>query len=87
MPPLDPGVPIARDLIFIIYLELGIVPRLPAAVLSTGLPIVAILSVSSRPCARHRDARAARYEAVQLFVTTTGQEVPEAHFSCRDVGM
>ena len=33
--------------IFITYLEQGIVPRLPTAVLSTGLMIVAILSVSS----------------------------------------
>ncbi|HLG82320.1 MAG TPA: glycosyltransferase family 2 protein [Bradyrhizobium sp.] len=33
--------------IFITYLEQGIVPRLPTAVLSTGLMIAAILSVSS----------------------------------------
>ena len=33
--------------IFITYVEEGIVPRLPTAVLSTGLMIVAILSVSS----------------------------------------
>jgi glycosyltransferase involved in cell wall biosynthesis len=33
--------------IFITYLEEGLVPRLPTAVLSTGLMIVAILSVSS----------------------------------------
>lgn len=33
--------------IFITYLEQGIVPRLPTAVLSTGLMIVAILSISS----------------------------------------
>src|SRR5690349_17487924 len=33
--------------IFITYLELGIVPRLPTAVLSTGLMIVAMLSLSS----------------------------------------
>ena len=33
--------------IFITYLEEGIVPRLPTAVLSTGLMIVAILSMSS----------------------------------------
>jgi glycosyltransferase involved in cell wall biosynthesis len=33
--------------IFITYLEQGIVPRLPTAVLSTGLMIIAILSVSS----------------------------------------
>jgi len=33
--------------IFITYLELGIVPRLPTAVLSTGLMIVAMLSISS----------------------------------------
>jgi glycosyltransferase involved in cell wall biosynthesis len=33
--------------IFVTYLEFGIVPRLPTAVLSTGLMIVAILSVSS----------------------------------------
>jgi glycosyltransferase involved in cell wall biosynthesis len=33
--------------IFITYLEQGIVPRLPTAVLSTGLMIVAMLSVSS----------------------------------------
>ncbi len=33
--------------IFITYLEQGIVPRLPTAVLSTGLMIVAILSMSS----------------------------------------
>ncbi|WP_024508286.1 glycosyltransferase family 2 protein [Bradyrhizobium sp. ARR65] len=33
--------------IFITYLEQGVVPRLPTAVLSTGLMIVAILSVSS----------------------------------------
>jgi glycosyltransferase involved in cell wall biosynthesis len=33
--------------IFITYLEQGIVPRLPTAVLSTGLVIVAMLSVSS----------------------------------------
>jgi glycosyltransferase involved in cell wall biosynthesis len=33
--------------IFITYLEQGIVPRLPTAVLSTGLMIVAILAVSS----------------------------------------
>ncbi|MBV8918864.1 glycosyltransferase family 2 protein [Bradyrhizobium sp.] len=33
--------------IFITYLEQGIVPRLPTAVLSTGLMIVAMLSISS----------------------------------------
>ena len=33
--------------VFITYLEQGIVPRLPTALLSTGLMIVAILSVSS----------------------------------------
>jgi glycosyltransferase involved in cell wall biosynthesis len=33
--------------IFITYLEEGIVPRLPTAVLSTGLMIVAVLSISS----------------------------------------
>jgi glycosyltransferase involved in cell wall biosynthesis len=33
--------------IFITYIELGIVPRLPTAVLSTGLMIVAMLSISS----------------------------------------
>ncbi len=33
--------------IFITYLEEGLVPRLPTAVLSTGLMIVAVLSVSS----------------------------------------
>jgi len=33
--------------IFITYLELGIVPRLPTAVLSTGLMILAMLSISS----------------------------------------
>ncbi len=33
--------------VFITYLEQGIVPRLPTAVLSTGLMIVAMLSVSS----------------------------------------
>jgi glycosyltransferase involved in cell wall biosynthesis len=33
--------------IFVTYLEEGIVPRLPTAVLSTGLMIVAILSISS----------------------------------------
>jgi glycosyltransferase involved in cell wall biosynthesis len=33
--------------VFITYLEQGIVPRLPTAVLSTGLMIVAILSMSS----------------------------------------
>jgi glycosyltransferase involved in cell wall biosynthesis len=33
--------------IFVTYLEAGIVPRLPTAVLSTGLMIVAILSLSS----------------------------------------
>ncbi len=33
--------------IFVTYLEQGIVPRLPTAVLSTGLMIVAVLSVSS----------------------------------------
>jgi hypothetical protein len=33
--------------VFVTYLEQGIVPRLPTAVLSTGLMIVAMLSVSS----------------------------------------
>jgi O-antigen/teichoic acid export membrane protein len=33
--------------IFVNYLETGLVPRLPTAVLSTGLMIVAVLSVSS----------------------------------------
>jgi len=33
--------------VFITYLEQGVVPRLPTAVLSTGLMIVAMLSVSS----------------------------------------
>ena len=33
--------------ILITYVEQGIVPRLPTAVLSTGLMIVAVLSVSS----------------------------------------
>ena len=33
--------------ILVTYLEQGIVPRLPTAVLSTGLMIVAVLSVSS----------------------------------------
>jgi hypothetical protein len=33
--------------VFITYLEQGIVPRLPTALLSTGLMIVAMLSVSS----------------------------------------
>ncbi len=33
--------------VFVTYLEQGVVPRLPTALLSTGLMIVAILSVSS----------------------------------------
>ena len=33
--------------VIITYLEQGIVPRLPTAVLSTGLMIVAVLSISS----------------------------------------
>jgi hypothetical protein len=33
--------------IFITYLEQGIVPRLPTAVLSTGLMILSVLSISS----------------------------------------
>ena len=33
--------------IFVTYVQEGIVPRLPTAVLSTGLMIVAILSMSS----------------------------------------
>jgi hypothetical protein len=33
--------------VFVTYLEEGIVPRLPTAVLSTGLIILAMLSVSS----------------------------------------
>jgi hypothetical protein len=33
--------------ILVVYLETGLVPRLPTAVLSTGLMIVAVLSVSS----------------------------------------
>jgi glycosyltransferase involved in cell wall biosynthesis len=33
--------------ILVVYLEIGLVPRLPTAVLSTGLMIVAVLSVSS----------------------------------------
>jgi uncharacterized membrane protein len=33
--------------VFITYFEQGIVPRLPTAVLSTGLMIVAMLSISS----------------------------------------
>ena len=33
--------------IFVTYLELGVVPRLPTAVLSTGLMTVAMLSISS----------------------------------------
>src|SRR4029078_2216070 len=33
--------------VFVTYLEQGIVPRLPTAVLSTGLMILAVLSISS----------------------------------------
>jgi hypothetical protein len=33
--------------VLVVYLETGLVPRLPTAVLSTGLMIVAVLSVSS----------------------------------------
>ena len=33
--------------VVVTYLEQGVVPRLPTAVLSTGLMIVAILSISS----------------------------------------
>ena len=36
--------------VIITYLEEGIVPRLPTAVLSTGLMIVAMLSVSRAWC-------------------------------------
>ena len=36
-----------RDPVLVTYLEEGLVPRLPTAVLSTGLMIVAVLSVSS----------------------------------------
>jgi glycosyltransferase involved in cell wall biosynthesis len=35
--------------ILVVYLETGLVPRLPTALLSTGLMIVAVLSVSSGP--------------------------------------
>jgi hypothetical protein len=36
--------------VVVTYLELGIVPRLPTAVLATGLMILAVLSVSSGLC-------------------------------------
>mgnify|MGYP003694110865 CR=1 FL=1 len=43
----DAGFDRPRDPVIITYLEEGIVPRLPTAVLSMGLMIVAVLSVSS----------------------------------------
>jgi len=51
--------------ILVNYLATGLVPRLPTALLSTGLMIVAVLSVSSG-FGVHRDARAARDEAAGL---------------------
>ncbi len=52
--------------IFITYLEEGLVPRLPTAVLSTGLMLLGFLSIAVRLDPRHRDARPARGQAHRL---------------------
>ena len=52
--------------IFVTYLEQGIVPRIPTAILSTGLMLLAFLSLVAGPRARHRDEGAARNEAARL---------------------
>ena len=52
--------------VVITYLETGLVPRLPTAVLSTGLMILAFLIRRHRAGARYGDARAARDEAARL---------------------
>ena len=52
--------------IFVTYLRDGIVPRLPTAMLSTGLMLLALPVDRLRPDPRHRDARAARAEAARL---------------------
>ena len=43
--------------IFITYVQEGLVPRLPTAVLSTGLIVLASLSIAVGLDSRHRDAR------------------------------
>ena len=46
--------------------ETGLVPRLPTAILATGLMLLAVSVGVRRAHPRHRDARAARAEAARL---------------------
>ena len=48
------------------YLRTGLVPRLPTAVLATGLMLLALRELRRRPDPRHRDARSPRDEAPAL---------------------
>ncbi len=52
--------------IFMTYLEDGTVPRLPTAMLSTGLMLLAFLADRLRSDSRHGDARPARVQAPGL---------------------
>ena len=52
--------------IVITYVQEGLVPRLPTAVLSTGLMLLAFLSIAVRLDSRYRDARPARGQAHRL---------------------
>ncbi len=60
--------------VLITYLEQGLVPRLPTAVLSMGLMILAVLSVSSGAGAGYGDARPPRDEAIGLSVSSLRQQ-------------
>jgi hypothetical protein len=57
--------------IFVTYFEQGIGPRIPTAILTTGLMLLAFLSI----VARHGNARQARSQADRLFAAEgTGRE-------------
>ena len=60
--------------IIVTYLEDGLVPRLPTAVLSTGPDDRGGAVGIVRAGARHRDARAARDEAARLSVPAAGRQ-------------
>ena len=69
--------------VVVTYLEQGIVPRLPTAVLSTGLMIVAMLSVSSG-LVLDTVTRGRREMKLLAYLSASGQEGMKTGFEVMD---
>ena len=59
------------------FLRTGLVPRLPTAILATGLMMLGVRELRRRPDPRHRDGRPPRDEAAALS-EPAGPDVPRA---------